>query len=81
MLRACSPCASDAAAFGGGRACPGGPACVEGGVQTSADDACSGDASSSRSQPTSQTKYSPTAVKQTSHLYRFNFVYHVLFLP
>lgn len=55
MLRACSPCASDAAAFGGARACPGGPAYAEADVQTSADDACSGDASSSRSQPTSQT--------------------------
>lgn len=54
MLRACSPCASDAAAFGGGPACPGGPACAAADAQTLADDACSGDASSSRSQPTPQ---------------------------
>lgn len=47
MLRACSPCEADAAAFGGGPAFPGAPAYAAAGAPTSPDDACSGDASSS----------------------------------
>lgn len=47
MLRACSPCEADAAAFGDALAFPGAPAYVAAGAPTSPDDACSGDASSS----------------------------------
>lgn len=47
MLRACSPCEADAAAFGGVPVFPGAPAYVAAGAPTSPDDACSDDASSS----------------------------------
>lgn len=48
MLRACSLYAFDVEAFDGEQASPGVRPCVAVGAQTSADDACSGDASSSQ---------------------------------
>lgn len=57
MLRACSPCEADAAAFGGAPAFPGAPAYAVAGAPTSPDDACSGDASSS-AQNQNKTDYS-----------------------
>lgn len=61
MLRACSLYASDVEASGGARVYPGARPCVAAGAPRSADDACSGDASSSRT---------TAAVTQTNYKYR-----------
>lgn len=61
MLRACSLCAFDVEPSDGARAFPGARPCAAAGDPTSADDACSGDASSSRT---------TAVVTQTNYKYR-----------
>lgn len=61
MLRACSLCASGVEPSDGARACPGAHPCAAAGALTLADDACSGDASSSRT---------TAVVTQTNYKYR-----------
>lgn len=69
MLRACFPCASDGAAFDDAQAYPGDHPCAAADAPTSADDACSGDASSSThcSEDTNKTINTALINRQNKH--------------
>lgn len=83
MLRACSLCASDVGPSDGARAFPGARPCAAAGAPRSADDACSGDASSSQTTAVvTQTNYKYRELPPNKHrqFLMSNTTYHTEFL-